>query len=67
MALAQMRDESGRAEPDLRIAFPADGSMAAFSMDLALGDEHYGVAASPVGDLRIAPGRGQSYGDMAAR
>lgn len=67
MVMAQVRDETGRAQPDMRIAFPADGSMAAFSMDLALGNEHYGVAASPVGDLRIAPGRGQSYGDMAAR
>ncbi|HTM29372.1 MAG TPA: GspH/FimT family pseudopilin, partial [Rhodanobacter sp.] len=34
MVMAQVRDETGRAQPDMRIAFPADGSMAAFSMDL---------------------------------
>jgi general secretion pathway protein H len=67
MVIAQVRDEAGRAQPDMRLAFPSDGSMAAFSLELALGAEHYGVAASPVGDLRIAPGQGQRYGDMAAR
>ena len=67
MGIAQVRDEAGTAQPDMRLAFPSDGSMAAFSLELVLGAEHYGVAASPVGDLRIAPGQGQRYGDMAAR
>jgi general secretion pathway protein H len=67
MLIAQVRDVTGRAQTDMRVAFPSDGSMTAFSMDLALGAERYGLAASPVGDLRIAPGEGHTYGDMAAR
>lgn len=67
MVISQLRNESGAAQPNLRLEFPADGSMSAFSMDLTLGTAHYGIAASPVGDLRIAPGQGKTYGDMAAR
>ena len=67
MLVSQLRNEAGAARSDLRLEFPADGSMAAFSIDLALGTDHYGIAASPVGDLRVAPGQGRSYADMAAR
>jgi len=67
MVIAQVRDEAGRSQPDMRLTFPSDGSMAAFSLELALGAEHYGISASPVGDLRIAPGQGQRHGDMATR
>jgi general secretion pathway protein H len=67
MVISQLRDEAGMARPILRLEFPVDGAMPAFSMDLALGTAHYGIAASPVGDLRIAPGQGKTYGDMAAR
>lgn len=67
MVIAQLRNETTRPQPTLRLEFPPDGSMAAFSLDLALGNAYYGIAASPVGDLRIAPGRGKTYGDMAAR
>ena len=67
MVIAQLRNETNQAQPDLRLEFPSDGSMAAFSMELALGDERYGIAASPIGDLRIAPGQGKNYGQMAAR
>ena len=67
MVIAQLRNEASRAQPTLRLEFASDGSMAAFSMDLALATDHYGIAASPVGDLRIAPGQGKTYGDMAAQ
>lgn len=66
MVISQLRDEATRAQPTLRLEFSPDGSMSAFSMDLTLGTAHYGIAASPVGDLRIAPGQGKTYGDMAA-
>ena len=67
MVISQLRNEAGAPQATLRLQFPAGGSMSAFSMDLTLADEHYGVAASPVGDLRIAPGLGKTYGDMAAK
>jgi len=67
MVISQLRNEAGRVQPDLRLEFPVDGSMAAFSMDLTLGADGYGIAASPVGDLRIAPGQGETHGDMATR
>ena len=67
MLISQLRDEAAAAQPTMRLQFPSDGPMSAFSMDLALGADHYGIAASPVGDLCIAPGQGKSYGDMAAQ
>lgn len=67
MVISQLRNEAGIAQPTLHLEFASDGSTSAFSMDLALADEHYGVAASPVGDLRTAPGRRKTYGDMAAQ
>lgn len=67
MAISQLRNEAGAARSILRLQFSAGGSLSAFSMDLTLAGESYGIAASPVGDLRIAPGQGETYGDMAAR
>ncbi len=67
MVITQLRNEAGAPQPILRLQFPAGGSMSAFGMDLTLANAHYGVAASPVGDLRIAPGQGKTYGDMAAQ
>ena len=66
MRISQLRSEAAAAQASMRLQFPSDG-LSAFSMDLALGADHYGIAASPVGDLRIAPGQGKTYGDMAAQ
>lgn len=67
MVISQLRNEAATPQPTMRLEFPPDGSMSAFSMDLTLGTAHYGVAASPVGDVRMATGQGQSYADMAAQ
>ena len=67
MVISQLRNEVGKAGRTLRLEFTPDGSMSAFSIDLMLGNEHYAVAASPVGDLRTAPGQEKSYADMAAQ
>jgi general secretion pathway protein H len=67
MVIAQLRNEAATPQATMRLEFPPDGSMSAFSLDLVLGTAHYGIAASPVGDLRIAPGQGKTYGDMAAQ
>ncbi len=67
VVISRMRNEAGQAQPTLRLEFASDGSMSAFSMDLSLDAERYGIAASPVGDVRLAPGQGRTYGDMAAQ
>ncbi len=67
MVLSGLRDEAGRPQPDMRLEFPTDGPLSAFSMDLSLGHEHYSVAASPTGDLHIMPGQETSHVDTAMR
>ena len=66
MVISGLRNEAGRLEPDMRLEFPSGGSLSAFSMTLSLGREHYAVAASPTGDLQIAPGQEKTHVDMAA-
>lgn len=66
VTISQLRDEASGPQHVMRLEFPPGGAMSAFSMDMSLGAEHYGIAASPVGDLRIAPGAGKTYADMAA-
>lgn len=67
IVIVGLRNEAGTAQPTLRLEFTTDAAASAFSMDLAFGNEHYSIAASPVGDLRMAPGQGKTYVDMAAR
>lgn len=66
MVIAGLRDEAGRAQPTLRLELGADEATSAFSLELSLGNERYAIAASPLGDLRMAPGAGKTYADMPA-
>ncbi len=50
----------------LRLELGADEATSAFSLELSLGNERYAIAASPLGDLRMAPGAGKTYADMPA-
>jgi len=52
---------------DLRLAFPPYGPLTPFSLELSLGAERYGIAASPVGELRVAPVTGGSNAEPASR
>lgn len=67
MVIAGLRNEAGTAQPTLHLEFTTDAAASAFSLDLAFGNEHYSIAASPVGDLRMAPGQGKTYGAMATQ
>lgn len=67
MVIAGVRNEAGMAQPTLRLEFTPDAAASAFSLDLALDGEHYSITASPVGNVRLAPGQGKTYVDMAAR
>lgn len=65
--LSNLRVEAMRTLNVMRIEFPPGGAMLAFSIDLSLGPEHYSIAASPLGDIRVFPGEGLSYAEMVAR
>ena len=67
MVISDLRIEAMRAQSVRRIEFPSGGAMLAFTIDLSLGNEHYSVAASPVGDLRVSAGKGKTYAEMAPR
>jgi general secretion pathway protein H len=65
--LSELRVEAMRPLDSMRMEFPPGGAMLAFSIDLALGAEHYSIAASPVGDIRVFPGKGLSHAEMVPR
>lgn len=65
MTISSLRIEGMRPQKFMRVEFSPGGVMFAFTVDLSIGSEHYAVAASPVGDFRVALGRGKTYGEMA--
>lgn len=67
MAIANLRIESGPPASLMRLEFTPDGSMMAFAFDLSLGAGNYVIAASPIGDLRLSPGRGKLYAEIQPR
>jgi len=67
MAISNLRVEDAAPSEFLRVEFSPGGAAMAFIFDLSLGNESYAVAASPVGDLRVAPGKGKSYAEMESR
>lgn len=64
MTISDLRIEAMGPQRFMRLEFSPNGLALAFSIDLSLGTEHYAIAASPVGDLRVAPGKGKTYGEM---
>lgn len=67
MSVSELRVEAAGPQTLKRLEFPPGGASLAFVIELSLGAEHYAVAASPVGELRISPGRGKTYADMAPK
>lgn len=65
MSISDLRTEGMRPQKIMRLEFSPGGVMLAFNIELSIGAEHYAIAASPVGDLRVALGRGKTYGEMA--
>ena len=62
MAIASLRVESGQPRRDLRLEFSPYGPPPPFAIELSLGAERYGVAASPMGEVRAVPGNGGTDG-----
>ncbi len=67
MTIADLRVDAIRARSLKRVEFLPGGVALAFTIDLSLGTEHYAVAASPVGDIRVSAGTGKTYAEMAPR
>ncbi|OGA28823.1 MAG: type II secretion system protein GspH [Betaproteobacteria bacterium RIFCSPLOWO2_02_FULL_68_150] len=67
MAVSGLRVENMRPQGAMRLEFFPQGSSLAFTINLSLGAERYAIVGSPVGDVRVAPGDGQSAGEVALR
>jgi general secretion pathway protein H len=67
MSIASLRIEGMRPQGVMRLVFAPDGLAPAFSIEMSLGREHYTLAASPVGELRVLPGADDGNGAVALR
>lgn len=56
--ISEFRVEAMRPQESKRMEFPPGGAMLAFNIEMTLRSEHYSVAASPVGELRVSAGKG---------
>ena len=62
MTISGLRVEGGRPQGALRLEFSPYGPPPPFVIELSLGAERYGVAASPMGEVRAVVGKGDTDG-----
>ena len=67
MMISGLQVESMPAHGAMRLEFNPYGATLAFTIEMSLGAAHYAVAASPVGEVRVLPGEGESSGELALR
>ena len=67
VAISGFRVENMRPQGPMRLEFAPEGSSLAFSVAMSLGAEHCVVAGSPIGDVRVLPGEGNSDVGVALR
>lgn len=61
------RVENMRPQGTIRLEFAPQGSLLAFTIGMSLGDEQYSVVGSPIGEVRVVPGKGRIDGEVALR
>lgn len=61
------RVENMRPQGAIRLEFAPQGSLLAFTIGMSLGDEQYSVVGSPIGEVRVVPGKGRIDGEVALR
>jgi general secretion pathway protein H len=61
MAISGLQVENNPAG-DLRLIFAPYAPPLPFTVELSLGAERIGVAASPIGEIRVLPGEGTTHG-----
>lgn len=59
IVLSGLRIENAQARNILRLEFTPYGMMRAWRIGMTLGGQHYRIEASPLGELRVAPGLGE--------
>jgi general secretion pathway protein H len=67
MMISGLQVESMPAHGAMRLEFNPYGATLAFTIEMSLGAAHYAVAASPVGEVKVLPGEGESSGELALR
>lgn len=68
MVVSRLAVENVAAQGPKRLQFaPYYGAALSFTIELSLGDAHYAVAASPIGELTLVPGEGDAGGGLAQR
>ena len=68
MVISGLQVENVPARGVMRLQFaPYYGAAMAFTIQMSLGEARYTVAASPIGDLRVLPGEGDSHDGLAQR
>jgi len=65
--ISDFRIENMRPQGGMRLEFTPQGSSLAFTIGLSSGDEYFSVMGSPVGDVRVVPGKGTADGEVALR
>ncbi|HEY8067697.1 MAG TPA: GspH/FimT family pseudopilin [Burkholderiales bacterium] len=58
MTISNLQVENRPAQGAMRVEFAAYGPTPSFRVEISLGPAHYSVAASPIGELRVSPGKG---------
>lgn len=67
MTISNMRVENMRSPEHMRVEFNPYGSALSFSIEMSLGDAHYTVAISPIGEIRVLPEGGNANDKLAHR
>ena len=62
MTIASLRVENGQPRNALRLEFSPYTPPPPFVIEMSLGAERYGVAGSPMGEVRAVPGEGRTGG-----
>ena len=62
MMISGLQVENTPARGAMRLEFAPYGPALSFTIEMSLGAARYAVAASPIGELRVAPGEGESGG-----
>jgi len=67
MSISGLQVENRPARDAMRLEFSPYGPAPVFNVEVSLGAERFAVAGSPVGEVRVLPGEGESSGKSAPR
>ena len=67
MLISGLQVENMPVHGAIRLEFTPDSPALSFNVVMSLGTARYAVAASPIGEVRVLPGEGESNGGLAQR